>query len=986
MTTTRAKSKKAAPDICPEISNKISIREALSIIEATRQNVLEVFLLSSNHNKLPLVATEAISSSLAVSSSVASIPTKNPKVFNNRPVNKLVFSSIDSTLGAASTTSSKKMILDEISIALSSISSKMGQDQSLAVLPNVVSSGGSLPVLKTKQSSPVGSPVFENWADQIETDLFSPLVSGAIKLAHIKAVFQSVHGFLGAKSVSKDNMKLFCVEFASQVELTSFVHLATFKIAKSLVISESGSFSAAVALHDVPLGVFAANIKTVLSVFGNVTCVMLKSAGVWQYIVTILSRDKFKAKLVNLSSGCTAFEIMATTPDTTTLEYYQSIYTHCKQRFNIPDGIEVVKKSVYQYIENYINNYLFGNYNISKVRNNLYNNLVHYLQLGTEDLNSETLVIYFQELNFNIIEYCEEKYPVQPKYFFESETETSNKDKQKVKQYSKTTPNTPILSKTTAKHLQTPEQGTSVKLPLSITLFPILLFQSQTPSSLLNHFSRPEDFHANIIDYLQENESNHSESLESEKTESEPEKITGNKKEMTTAYIAKIPEFTGKNNDTSSQEWLDKVQKAEDANGWIAARMLKTIPYFLQETAREWFENLEKPFENWQAFKDAFLQQFTDNNTFITLRNHFHNIKQKTSKTVMTYLERFNKLFRRIRQLETNDYYSNTQILDQFIAGLKDKLIKKVCPHALADLATAIRHAKSYEIAIEKANHTKLVNLAIGETSSAAEEKIDQLTKKQQYQQSLPIQSYQIPPTQQYQVSARKLVQHNQFTFQNQLQKESDFQQTALSESEVVASRSNPSNHTILLAQIAQNANLSDIFPFEFEANESPFLVSNTAVNKQKAITAMYTEATREKKPICLILDSGLAESIITYQLMQQLKQNVDRPAQTVIVTADEKALVFEFEEEKKILLTETYMGLGSPSNWAEETEQEIFKELRGWKKVRYSTPEPQKEPLYILLKCKDCKKKLSSMGACISPEKEYKTHTCYFYKACHRE
>ncbi|KAG9291078.1 hypothetical protein G9A89_012950 [Geosiphon pyriformis] len=72
--------------------------------------------------------------------------------------------------------------------------------------------------------------------------------------------------------------------------------------------------------------------------------------------------------------------------------------------------------------------------------------------------------------------------------------------------------------------------------------------------------------------------------------------------------------------------------------------------------------------------------------------------------------------------------------------------------------------------------------------------------------------------------------------------------------------------------------------------------------------------------------------------------------------------------------LTETYMALGLTSNWAKKTEQEIFKESRGWKKVRYSTPEPRKQPLYIPLKCKDCNKKLSSMGACISPKEEYET------------
>ncbi|KAG9302117.1 hypothetical protein G9A89_020551 [Geosiphon pyriformis] len=417
MTTTRAKSKKAAPDICPKISNKISIREALSVVEATRQNVLEAFLLPSNHEKLPLVATESTSLSLAgfspvkvsskrhiwVSSSVASTPTKSPKVFNNRPVNKLVFPSIDSILGASvkKTKSSEKWgqslasaivtlnpfvvpneILDEISVVSSGTLSKIGQDQPLAVLSNVVFSGRSSPVLEAKQSSPVGSSVLGNWADQMETDLSSPLVSGAtsgsawetitnhqrfagwvastlvpgatfkIKLAHVKTVFQSVHGFLGAKSVSKNNVKLFCMEFASQqsleaaflIELTSSVCLVTLKIAKSLVVSEFGSSSAAVALHDIPLGVSAADIKLALSVFGSVTRVVLKPAGIWQYMVvyfekldsavfvlkhwsvlvgknsvrilslvnqneTILFHDKFKTKLVNLLSGCTVFEI-----------------------------------------------------------------------------------------------------------------------------------------------------------------------------------------------------------------------------------------------------------------------------------------------------------------------------------------------------------------------------------------------------------------------------------------------------------------------------------------------------------------------------------------------------------------------------------------------------------------------------------------------------------------------------------------------------
>ncbi|KAG9287977.1 hypothetical protein G9A89_017572 [Geosiphon pyriformis] len=675
---------------------------------------------------------------------------------------------------------------------------------------------------------------------------------------------------------------------------------------------------------------------------------------------------------------------VATTPDATTLEYYQSIYTHCKQRFNIPDGIEVVKKSVYQYIENCINNYLFRNYNISEIRSNLYNNLVHYSQLGTEDLNSETLATYFQELNFNIIKYCEETYPVQFQYSidFESETETSNKGKQKLKQYSKTTPNTPILPKTTAKHLQTPEQRTTA------------------------------------------NEENDSEISEEESIDSE------NEKDKMTAYIAKISEFNEEDIETSPQEWLDQN----------AARMLRTTPYFLKGTTGEWFENLTTSFNNWTAFKTAFLEQFTNNNTSITLQNCFYNIKQEPSES----------------------------------------------------------HAKRYEMAIGEANCTKLVNLAIGETSSAAEEKIDQLTKKvenyftnqqqqqpQRYQPSQrrnqnnfaplsnnqsqnchyyqqnrnnqhyppPQQSYyQLPPPAYYlprpqyptiptTIHTTLSINNNRISLNNQLvprnstqprsnhyyiqpsyltiPKEQNFYHTALLEDRATAQQQNPShNHTTIPpARIAENANLSNIFSFKFKANESPFLLNSAMANEQKAITAIYTEAEAEGKPIHLILDSRSAESIIIYQLIQQLKRNVDQPAQTVIITANgmKKTPVGEIDNFSftfdgiiipvKVLVIDTE----KPKNYKSLTKDNMSEYLPlvvhltnalkkrrktnncnihgSWiNNISYLKPEPRKQCLYIPLKCKNCHKKLLSIGACISPKKEYENHTCYYCKACHRE
>ncbi|KAG9302183.1 hypothetical protein G9A89_020617 [Geosiphon pyriformis] len=346
----------------------------------------------------------------------------------------------------------------------------------------------------------------------------------------------------------------------------------------------------------------------------------------------------------------------------------------------------------------------------------------------------------------------------------------------------------------------------------------------------------------------------------------------------------------------------------------------------------------------------------------------------------MTYIGKFNKLLRWICQLETNNYYSDAQILDQFITGLKDKLIKKVRPYAPEDLNSAIQHVKRYEMAMEEANCTKLVNLAIRETSSAAEEKINQLTKKINHPKDeikitlhyFPITSPRIAITVKSLTTGKKIAEsynetnkigvinvtlhhsnliinhHHQLT----IHQDPNTKITIISPPHnQFNSNTNNHPHNIIKLNHYHTQPSYLTMPEEqnfhhtvlLEANESPFLFSNAVANEQKAITAMYTEAEVEGKPIRLILDSEFTRSIITYQLMQQLKKNVDRPAQTVIITADsmkktpvpaicgtfnkcsEKAPAFEFEPEEKKPIIETFMALGLTSNWADKTEQEYF-------------------------------------------------------------
>ncbi|KAG9289411.1 hypothetical protein G9A89_007972 [Geosiphon pyriformis] len=270
-----------------------------------------------NSEKLSLVASGSFYSSLAgsfpvkvpfkrhiwISFSVVFTVSKSPKIFNNRPVNKLVFPALTTPITISTTTAlqmamkaknSKKQqqtvttaivtpnffvvpdeIFGKISTAAASLlpdmddnssstSLKMSQDQPLAVLPDKVLSGRSLSILVAKQS------------------------------------------------INPDNLK----DCADQMEIESTV----------------------------PSPVSGAADGTALSIFGVVTSVKLKSAGLWQYAVVnfkdissaaavlsnwsvlvrkdsiriffianqkevIFSRDAFKAKLFNLLFGCTAFEI-----------------------------------------------------------------------------------------------------------------------------------------------------------------------------------------------------------------------------------------------------------------------------------------------------------------------------------------------------------------------------------------------------------------------------------------------------------------------------------------------------------------------------------------------------------------------------------------------------------------------------------------------------------------------------------------------------
>ncbi|KAG9290619.1 hypothetical protein G9A89_011582 [Geosiphon pyriformis] len=294
---------------------------------------------------------------------------------------------------------------------------------------------------------------------------------------------------------------------------------------------------------------------------------------------------------------------------------------------------------------------------------------------------------------------------------------------------------------------------------------------------------------------------------------------------MAYALIAKLEKFTGKE---------DNAQKAIIANGWNDARAIQAILYFFQDTANLWYQSLANKLQDFAAFKLAFLQYFSNNNSINWLANTFTTIKQEENKAVTTYLECFHRNLCQIQAIQA-DYFTAPQILNQFIRGLHSSILQHIRPIHSANLQAIVTNAKDFESTELEANHAQAINLVIN-GSFELDSKLKQFknassnTQEPKQKQSLT----NIPPV-----------------------------------------------------TVMKDESLAAIFSFEIEKPTEISLFSGATLEK-KPITAMYTNAKIDGQSIKLILNSGSAGSIITRWLMNQLGRQVDQATSAKIITADE--------------------------------------------------------------------------------------------------
>ncbi|KAG9298011.1 hypothetical protein G9A89_018839 [Geosiphon pyriformis] len=160
-----------------------------------------------------------------------------------------------------------------------------------------------------------------------------------------------------------------------------------------------------------------------------------------------------------------------------------------------------------------------------------------------------------------------------------------------------------------------------------------------------------------------------------------------------------------------------------------------------QRTADSWYQSLETKPTSFAEFKNALLEYFSDPNAVIQLQNKFNTIKQNTSETVTQYLARFNRIRHQIEAIEQG-YYTDPQVLNQFIRGLKSSILGRVHPAHPNSLPEAITLARALESAEKEANHSQMVNMVMEENKTETLEKRvtrlgEELSKK--------IESYLIP-------------------------------------------------------------------------------------------------------------------------------------------------------------------------------------------------------------------------------------------------
>ncbi|KAG9301613.1 hypothetical protein G9A89_016683 [Geosiphon pyriformis] len=246
------------------------------------------------------------------------------------------------------------------------------------------------------------------------------------------------------------------------------------------------------------------------------------------------------------------------------------------------------------------------------------------------------------------------------------------------------------------------------------------------------------------------------------------------------------------------------------------------------------------------------------------------------------------------------DYYTMVQVLNQFIKGLQNNILRSVRPRHPTSLQDAITLAHDFESAKQKVNHTQAVNLAINGTSDPElqeltnhpnEEKITTtadthsnrtISNSNNLGDLIPTTATTVRNLDTLPVTAegrswtkiKETHTSNPDISKTCLMEDQSFDKSTSVEERNIEQISQPSKQTksnIPPVTITEDTTLAAIFPFDIDNLNTHSLFSGAAINQNKPIMALYTDARVGKIDIKLILDSGSAADENTKTLIGKI-------------------------------------------------------------------------------------------------------------------
>ena len=163
------------------------------------------------------------------------------------------------------------------------------------------------------------------------------------------------------------------------------------------------------------------------------------------------------------------------------------------------------------------------------------------------------------------------------------------------------------------------------------------------------------------------------------------------------------------------EEWLEKLERVRIFNRWDDEETLRHVFFYLEDSARTWFENHESSLTTWALFKSEFLNTFTSVVRKERAELLLETRTQHPNEGVVIFVEEMKKLFRRADPQMTEE-----KKLRFLMRGVKQELFACLVrnpPKTVADFASeAAALEKTLEIRTRQ--YDRPVNALAQETIS----------------------------------------------------------------------------------------------------------------------------------------------------------------------------------------------------------------------------------------------------------------------------